>query len=230
MRQTFFITAALTMSLSLLSFSQDAHAQKIKVRKVQGNKAIVEFTGNLNQGSTYDLISPDEFGGEEASNNRKYVVGVNFAMTNTKADAANSVNITTFNLAARFGWNFGSFEIGPMVGYASTIADLTSTTYKLGAFADFNIIPNIPGEAFLYGIGGTGSFGQHDPGSDTVVGDYKYDLFEAFVGPFVKWFPTGGPYGFRLDAGYIYQRQSTNTIGTIAVSGFAGNFGLFAYF
>ncbi len=230
MRQIKHLASPLLVLAAFFSFSTAAQAQKIKVRKVQGNKAIVEFTGTLNPGTTYELISPDEFGEESSSNNRKYLVGLDFNLANTKSDAANSVNVTNIALAARFGWNFGSFEVGPVVAYSSTIASVTSSTYKVGGFVDYNMISNLPGEAFLYGLGAIGSFGQHDPGSTTIVDDFKYDLIEVFVGPFVKWFPTGGPYGFRLDAGYVYQRQNSTTLGTTTVSGFASSVGLLAYF
>lgn len=230
MRQIKHLASPLLVFATLVSFSMAAQAQKIKVRKIQGNKAIVEFTGNITPGTTYELISPDEFGEETSANNRKYLVGLSFNLGNTKSDAANSVNVTHIDLSTRFGWNFGSFEIGPVVSYFTTIADVTSTTYKLGAFVDYNMITNIPGEAFLYGLGAIGSFGQHDPGTTLVVADTKYDLMEVFVGPFVKWFPTGGPYGFRLDAGYVYQRQNSTSLGTVTVSGFASSLGIFAYF
>lgn len=229
MRQIKYLNSPLLALVMLMTFSLSAQAQKIKVRKIQGNKAIVEFVGNLTQGTTYELISPDEFGEESTMNNRKYVVGLGFNLANTKSDATNAVNITQFDLAARFGWNFATFELGPLFTYNTLIADVTSTTYKLGAFADYNMISNIPGEAFLYGLGATGSVGQHTPGIETAT-DVKYDLFEVFLGPFVKWFPTGGPYGFRLDAGYIYQRQTSTTLGTATVSGFASSLGIFAYF
>ncbi|MDG0816145.1 hypothetical protein [Bdellovibrio svalbardensis] len=230
MRQIKYLAHPLLVLAALMSFSMAAHAQKIKVRKIQGNKAIVEFTGTLTPGTTYELISPDEFGEESSANNRKYLVGLSFNLGNVKSDAANSVNVTQIDLSTRFGWNFGTFELGPVFSYNSTIASATATTFKIGAFGDYNMISNIPGEAFLYGLGVIGDFGQHDPGSTTVVDDFKYDLFEVFVGPFVKWFPTGGPYGFRLDAGYIYQRQSSTTLGTTTVSGFSSSLGIFAYF
>lgn len=209
-----------------------AHAQKIRVRKVKGNQALVEITGStsLRQGASYDLISPDEFGDETETNNRKYVIGLNFAMTNTKSDAANSVSTTMIDFRGRFGWNFGNFELGPVLSYAGNIADVTATTIKGGGFADWNIISNIPGEAFIYGLGTVVQFGQYDPGVTSTTASYKYDLIEMFGGPFVKWFPTGGPYGFRLDVGYLYQRQSTQSLGNFVVSGMSASAGIFAYF
>lgn len=218
---------------SLMAFSSAAHAQqKIRVKKVKGNSALIEsIGGQLTPGMTYDLISPEDMGGDEySSNNRRYSVGLNFFMNNVKSDASGAVNVTNIDTSLRFGWNFGSIEIGPQVSYSTTIASVTSTTYKIGAFADYNIIPNIPGEAFLYGLGVVGAFGQHDPGGNDVNGDLKYDLMDAFVGPFIKWFPTGGPYGFRLDVGYLYERQNTTTQGTLTVTGFSSSAGIFAYF
>lgn len=215
--------------VALMSSALTAEAQKIKVRKIQGNKALVEFSGSISPGTTYELISPEELGEESSANNRKYLIGLNFALTNTKSDAMASTNITHIDLSTHFGWNLGSFELGPLLAYNSDIASVTSSTYKLGAFVDYNMIVNIPGEAFLYGVGAAGSFGQHDPGANSST-DTKYDLVEVFVGPFAKWFPAGGPYGFRWDAGYLYQRQNSALLGTVTVSGFASSLGIFAYF
>ncbi|HWU43248.1 MAG TPA: hypothetical protein VN132_07420, partial [Bdellovibrio sp.] len=94
--------------------SAAAEAQKIRVRKVKGNQAVVETTGApLRQGATYDLISQEDFGDEATANNRHYLIGLNFAMSSLKSDAAGSNNVTAIDFSTRFGWNFGNFEIGP---------------------------------------------------------------------------------------------------------------------
>lgn len=219
------------LAIALFTVTSSAHAQRIKVRKVKGNQAVVEASGIVLQpGGSYELISPEELGGDSTSNGRKYLIGLSFNISNTKSNATGAVNVTNIDLNSRFGWNFGNFELGPVISYNSKIATTNATTYKLGAFGDFNIITNISGEAFIYGLGGILAFGQHDPGSTAINDDYKYDLLDAFAGPFVKWFPTGGPYGFRVDAGYLYERQSTSTIGTVTISGFSSSLGIFAYF
>lgn len=218
MRQLLLI--ALLTTLATPSF-----AQKIKVRKVKGNTAIVESTGPLRPGAVYDLISPNDFGEEIGSTPRKYLVGLNFVLSNTKSDAANTTNETNVDLAFKFGWNLGTYELGPVVNYTMNHAnDVTQTLWKIGGFADYNFIPNVSGETFIWGVGGTGAFGNWDRGNGT-----KVDIVDFFGGPFAKWFPTSSAVGFRVDLGLSYQRQTT-TAGNATVSGIASSAGIFAYF
>jgi hypothetical protein len=216
-----FITIAALISMT----AAPAFAQKIKIRKVKGNTAIVESTAPLQPGAVYDLMSADDFGEDIGSTPRKYLVGLNFVFTNTKSDAANSTTETYVNLIAKFGWNLGTFELGPLVDYRMThVNDITQTTWKAGGWADYNFTPNMAGETFLLGLGGSAAFGNEDRGNGT-----KVDLFNVFAGPFVKWFPTSSSVGFRMDLGYVYERQSV-TGGNTASSGLASTAGIFAYF
>jgi len=213
------------LAAAILAFSTASYAQKIKVRKVKGNQAIVEFSGgSLQNGQVYEL-APDEFAETGlSSDSRKYVVALSFSMLNTKSDAAGSANRTEIDLSAKFGWNFGSYEFGPMISYSSQEETIKTTAMKFGAFGDFNMISNAPGEAFIYGLGGTGTFGQYD------TSGAKRDLMDFFVGPFVKWFPTGGNTGLRIDVGYTYQKQSGGTGSDVTISGLAVAAGLTSYF
>ncbi|MBO9666882.1 MAG: hypothetical protein J7501_08720 [Bdellovibrio sp.] len=219
MRQIIMIAALISITAA------PAFAQKIKVRKVKGNSAIVESTGPLQPGAVYDLMSADDFGEEIGSTPRKYLVGLNFVFTNTKSDAANTTAETYLNLSAKFGWNLGTFELGPLIDYRMNhVNDVTQTTWKVGGWADYNFTPNMAGESFLFGLGATGAFGNEDRGNGT-----KVDLFNVFVGPFAKWFPTSSSVGFRMDFGYVYERQSV-TDGYTTASGLASSAGIFAYF
>ncbi|KYG63626.1 hypothetical protein AZI87_14500 [Bdellovibrio bacteriovorus] len=213
--------------VSILTFSSASFAQKIKVRKVKGNQAVIEFSGgSLQPGNVYEL-APDEFGESSAvSTSRRYLVGLSFNFENTKADTSGAENETDINLLAKFGWNYGTFEVGPMVSYSSTaIGSVTTTTYKFGGFGDYNMIANTPGEAFIYGLGGYATMGQRDSGTGS-----KIDVMDFFVGPFAKWFPTGTGVGFRLDGGYIYQKVSGGVGGDATITGLAFTAGIIAYF
>ncbi|WP_413942890.1 hypothetical protein [Bdellovibrio sp. HCB-162] len=215
------------LALTVLTFSSASFAQKIKVRRVKGNQAVIEFSGgSLQSGQVYEL-APDEFADSSVSTtSRKYVIALSASLMNTKSDAAGAQNETDLSLTGKFGWNFGSYEFGPLLTYASDqVGSITTTSYKVGGFADYNLISNTPGEAFLYGIGGTASIGQIDGGSGS-----KRDLMDFFVGPFVKWFPTGSNVGFRLDVGYIYQKQSGGVGSEATISGLASAVGILAYF
>lgn len=212
---------------TLLCFCSSAFAQKIKVRKVKGSQAIIDFSGgSLAPGQVYEL-SPDEFGDTSMSQSmRKYLISVSATLTSTKSDASGSENETDFSVTGRFGWNHATYEFGPLGGYASNATgSITSTLFRLGAWADYNMIANTPGEIFIYGLGGNLGIGQTDNGAGN-----KRDLMDVFVGPFVKWFPTGSNVGFRFDLGYIYQKQSGGIGSDVAVSGLATEAGLIGYF
>lgn len=215
-----------TLNLLLLIFLSSANAfgQKFTVNKIKGNQAVIEFTGSqLILGQTYDFSS-EEFP-LSTSENRNHIISLSLNFSDAKSDAINSTSSADLNLLARFGWNFGTFEFGPIGSYSSlSRGGLTSTTLKLGGFADYNFNPNFPGEAFVYGLGASISGGIYDPG----VGG-QTDLMGVFVGPFAKWFPWEGPVGFRIELGYIYENisgvltSSTNT-------GLGTNVGINAYF
>lgn len=214
--------------LSILSFSSASFAQKIKVRKVKGNQAVIEFSGgSLQPGGVYELANDEYSEGSSSggAGSRKYVVSLSASLTNSKADSSGSENETDLSLIGRFGWNFGNIEVGPLASYISDQSgSITTKTYTFGAFGDYNMIANTPGETFIYGVGGTGSMGQIDNGTTS-----KIDLMTFFVAPFAKWFPTGSSVGFRVDAGYIYQKKSGG-LGDQTVTGLQLQAGIIAYF
>lgn len=210
----------------ILLCSINAFGQKFKVQKIKGDQAVIEVLGGtLQPGRIYEANSPELLNNISSSAARDYVFALSFNLLNTKSDATGAQNETDISLTGKFGWNFSNFELGPMMSYSSNDSgDLTTTIFKLGAFADYNIIANIPGEIFIYGLGGTAAFGQFDNGITA-----KQDLLDAFVGPFVKWFPSGSNMGIRFDTGYIYQKQSiANT--EVTVTGLSANIDLLAYF
>lgn len=208
------------------TFSSQALAQKIKVRRVKGNQAVIEFSGGTIQpGQAYELVQ-DEFseGDSSGGSQRRYLVNLNFAIENTKADSTGATNDTDIALAARFGWNLGTFELGPLVSYSSdATGSVTTTTMLFGGWADLNMIPNAPGEIFVYGVGGQAGFGQREGNGSS------QSLMMFMVMPFVKWFPFGSDVGLRLDAGYVYSKQGS-TSGDVTTTGFMTSGGLLGYF
>lgn len=219
--------AFLFFALALLLGNPEAHAQKIKVKRVKGKQALVEFSGgNLQTGQVYELASDEYSDSSSLGGSRKYVVNLSAALSSTKDDGPSGENVTAIELKTRFGWNLGHIELGPLLTYSSSShTNGTVSTFSFGGFADYNLLSNSPGEAFLYGVGGHLSIGQHDPGTGA-----KNDLMNLFAGPFVKWFPGGGNFAFRGDLGFIYQKISTSTSGDITNSGLQSSVGIIAYF
>lgn len=212
-------------TLVVLAFSSESLAQKIKVRRVKGNQAIVEFTGgNLEAGRVYELTADDFNSTSTGGSARQYVAAVSMSLKNTKSDATGAQNETDITMAGQFGWNLGSYEVGPLGVFASSAGGYTTSSYKLGGFLDYNMIANAPGEVFLYGIGGTLTVGQSDNGLGV-----KSDLMGFTVGPFAKWFPTNNDIGVRIDLGFIYEKSSGGS-SDVTVSGVNSSLGLITYF
>lgn len=210
--------------VALFAFSSWCFAQKIKVQKVKGNQAIVEFSGGtLQSGQVYELTSED-FSESAPSPSRKYLVNLDMSLFNTKSDAVGAKSETSYVFSGKLGWNLGSIEVGPSAAYSHSSGSVTMSNFSVGGFADYNLIANTPGEIFIYGVGGTSSFGQLDADGRTM------DILYASVGPFVKWFPTGGSNGFRVDAGYSYQKTSGGTTGDTTTTGLGITVGVSSYF
>ena len=57
----------------------------------------------------------------------------------------NNGNNNTYTLSSRLGWNTGWITYGPQISYSQTKKDsLTTITYDLGLFFDWNFIRNRP--------------------------------------------------------------------------------------
>lgn len=209
----------------ILFFTSSAWAQKIRVTKVKGTQAVVEFSGGtLHAGQAYELSS--ENFSESGSSARNYVISGSLSFYNTKSDAVGATSDTEIQMVGKFGWNEVDYEFGPQFAYVSqSSGSLSTSSMKFGAFLDYNMIPNTPGETFTYGLGGSGDFGQKDSGLGA-----KNSLMSFFVGPFAKWFPTGSPLGLRFDGGYFYQKISASSGTDRTTTGINANVGLTAYF
>lgn len=162
----------------ILSTATLAQAQSIKVRRADGQRAIVQFSKSVvpqvnqvysisagqgaataNDDIEAGTTPPPSMGGGD----RDYFI-----------ELANSVPFTmgggglSMTTSAKFGWNLGSFEIAPNVGFGkSSVGDVSTTSFNAGVMADINFIENRVGEAFVpaftanlgFAKGGTLSFG-----------------------------------------------------------------------
>lgn len=217
------IRLLLGIALSLIWTSM-ASAQKIRVLKIKGNQAMVEFSGgSLKQGNAYELSTESFF--EASSSPRNYVIHLNFNLNTLNSDAAEASSETDFNVVTQAGWNKGLYEFGPLLSFSSSGDNAnTTTSLQLGVFGDLNLLPNLPGELFVYGVGGSFRMGQVDTGAGA-----KSDTLGFFIGPFAKWFPTGAPVGFRADVGYAFQRISSGA-GDTTATGLSATAGIIGYF
>lgn len=215
----------LVLLLALIGLTAQAQAQKIKVRKVKGNQAIVQFTqaAPLVPGAVYELSSSDEF--DDVHTGRDHLIGLDLSLKslNVESDSGNASK-TIFSVNARYGWNFGNFEVGPKIQFDSTDdAGAKSSLLVAGGFGDFNMLPNAEGEAFTYGVGAQGAFGTRTASS------IDYNVMDLKLGPFAKWFPYGGSFAIRGDLLYGYQTQSSSDF-DITESGLIFTAGITNYF
>jgi hypothetical protein len=223
MKKSFLSRAAL--AFILLTIAMPTWAQKIKVRKVKGNQAVVDFSGEpLQNGQVYELTS-ESFSEPTSGGSRDHVIGLQASFSSGKFDSAGAKSETVISLQGRYGWNHGTYEFGPLVGYSSTNSSGTTiSTIRGGAFGDFNLVPNSAGEAFVYGAGGSATFGSNDSGSGVTRTTMSFA-----AGPFVKLFNLSGSFAIRLDGLYQYDKYSGNG-GDATYSGFLLLAGFSNYF
>lgn len=228
------ICSAARISLSTLGlativlFSLGANAQTAKVVKVSGKKAIVQFPDDARPrvGQTIDLGGGGGGdmggGGGGGGGSRATIIGGSAALSSLSAGGGSST--TQLEVNARYGWNNGTMEYGPIgtLTYASSTGS-SSRVLAAGGFFDFNLVPNTPGNDMVYGLGAQGQFGS----TSTSVGNAEVTgtqmMFQG--GGQMKWFALGNTVAIRGDAVYRYISNSsggtsTNTTGFVVQGGF----------
>ncbi|MGZ3744977.1 MAG: hypothetical protein ACXWRE_07700 [Pseudobdellovibrionaceae bacterium] len=176
------------------------------MEKIKGNRAVVEFSGNLAPGKSYS-ISDNNPGqaGESPTGIRQYSIGTTFGFISTSYSVPSlntSLKNSDMSFSARFGWNRGSFELGPILGYKnidSDYADQHYSSFTGGIFVDSNFTANLPGEKKIYGLTGEAIAGSLTP----KTGDGGSTM-EFFAGVFIKWFGITDCTALRADLGYDY--------------------------
>ena len=220
----------LLISGFLFSFSTASFAQQIRVEKVKGDKAVVEFSGaSLVPGKTYSLSGSSQASSEEGvGGSRAHMFGLNFDMKNLSVSSSvsgGSGKDNSLAATARFGWNLEFFEFGPLVNYQSVSNDSGDASLtSFGGFLDYNIVPNRAGESAIFGVGGEVSFGSYSP-AEGISGN----RMDVFIPGFLKWFPINSCIGIRTDVGYLY-RKNTFASSNTTEQGFGLRVGVFNYF
>ncbi|MBS1969629.1 MAG: hypothetical protein JSU04_04955 [Bdellovibrionales bacterium] len=222
--------------LASLLTSSMGFAQQITVQKVKGNKAVIEISGGtLSQGRTYSL------GGGSSSTSgvsgtRDHIIGGSFgfrsgtdttSINSGTASASLSSSSSDMNLLARFGWNLGSYEAGPLLIYRSVDSDYQALHYSsvgAGGFFDYNFNPNRNGESTVYAATAEGTYGTYSPKSGS-----GGNLLGLFAGFSAKWFGLTNTTAIRGDLGYDYQKITISS-SSITSTGFAFRVGLSNYF
>lgn len=221
----FFAVISITFCFALPASAQ----QKIKVKKIKGNQAIVEFPSSmpLQMGEVYEVTPLDDLGAaaQADSESRNHLIDLSVNFSSYKSNAVGATQSSSFSASGRFGFNYGNFEWGPVAQVISTTSlSVTSSSYLGGLFADYNLIPNTAGEVFIYGLGAVANGGVATS-SGTNTTSYAY-----YLGPFVKWFPFANSIGLRFDADYSGESKVATAGGTAAYTGFVFLVGISDYF
>ena len=229
MKFKLFSGTTCTLFLIVLISTNLALAEKIKVKKVKGNSAVVETDFPLEEGQTYELAN------EPLSGNVDYKVSSLKVRQNSlsfgssfeyvKSDLSQN---SEFNLQVRYGWNFSNIEIGVSALASSVDQGAGGTTSILaGGYFDYNLVNNRDPNSFIYGgfvLLATGS--TQYPSSQTGGSSSK---IESNVGGFLTYFLGGTNTAVRAEAFYNYQQINT-TSQQNTVAGFGARGLLVFYF
>lgn len=214
-----------------------AGAQKIKVERLKGNKALVDISGgHVQVGDTFDLSEQASSktsavkarGGES----RDHLLALSTNLSSlTVTSGSSSVGVSVFTLSGRYGWNMGATEYGGLANFGSVSSNSQSTsTFYLGGFFDFNLTANRASENTLVGFGVEAGAGSANTSAflSTTSSSTAASTWYAYPSGFLKWFGFGGSFCIRADLGLGYQSIQTNPVQTI--TGLMGKVGLAQYF
>lgn len=220
---------------AVFSRMSEAMAQEIRVVKVKGQQAIVDFPKGVKPvvGQTLSVGSGSMGGSSSRDNLVAFQASMSFGEETeeiTGSDGATnevSASLTDIALSGRFGWNKGRYEFGPLVefGYQQE-ESLDTITLKLGGFFDFNINPNDGSRAFLFGPTAEAYAGYESRSLSNGASDQTGPLFGAYVGGFIKQFVMSDTVALRGDVGLQYDVAdltdvTSTTLGVLAKGGLA---------
>jgi hypothetical protein len=207
--------------IGVVLLASSAHAQTFRVKKVKGNRAVIELPKGvtLDEGSKYSIDASgvkEEMSLGDGSGTCAHTLGLEFVFSSTSVEtktaiATSKTNTSDFNVLGMYGWNTGQMEYGPILGLDWDKTGSTSTrTFSLGGFFDYNLIPNKVGTDLVYGVGGVLSleFGSSD---NSIGSSSSTNGYEFRAGPFLKWFGLGSSTCVRGDAVLDYDHTKTST-------------------
>lgn len=219
----------LVFSILFIPFLAPATSTQIKVTKVKGKMALVEFEGPLTAGQNYSIVSSDIGATELKMGPRKYRFGFTFYFSSLKTKTSSiDYNPSELTINSDFGWNFEHYEVGPILGYSSISTGFGgSTTYlTVGGFYDYNFSENKQTSPYLFGAGIKLAYINIAPASGST------GLFLATVYPniFWKWWAFGQSTALKMDIGYDIESGKDSAFSSTSSSGFKSTGALLFYF
>lgn len=133
-----------------------SYAQTIKVNKVKGSKAIVEFEGiDVKIGEKLSVKRGSGFSVRRELRERKQSVSFRYTVSDSKTDAASSGSSTTSETKSQdaemsYGYSWGRYEIGAYIDSESEKKTSSETKgIEVGAYGQFNFIENVEDNDFI---------------------------------------------------------------------------------
>ena len=205
--------------------SAPALAQKITIKRVKGNSALIESTIPLEEGKTYDLdsspiaISVDYSAQGYKSRQNSFSLGLNLSSFNSSVVQKNALSIQ-----GRYGWNFSFLELG-LVSQVSYLDQGSGgqTDFLGGGYFDYNLISNRDSRKFIYG-----PFTMLMLGSSQKNGG-SASLVDLDAGGFFSYFPNQSTTALRIE-GFVDFQQVTAATQATNLTGFGARALLLLYF
>lgn len=213
-------------------FASFVEAQQLNVIQVKGNRAIVEIqTGEkLKVGESYAVgkvdgeVSLDPVASGKGT--RNYLIGLDFALSNTKTDVSGAQSVMNIDTTVKFGWNKKQYEWGPLfaLDYTKTGSVKPTYTWGLGGFGTYNFQPNIIGTELIFSGDAQLVFAQTKAGDADSVNTTSLE-----VGPFAKWYGLSDDHCLRGGLVFEWSRTSPAT-GDVTTTGIKAVVGISTYF
>lgn len=221
-RFIFFLSVVVLFSLNTQA------AETFSVKKSKGRQAVIESSIPLIEGETYiiqtgkqsGLISEDvNYPKSNRSRQNSLAAGINSSFF--KADNLQEHQI---EVEARYGWNFGAYEIGPLlhIHLLDEGAGFNSE-FSLGGYFDYNFTPNVARAEFVYGLTAQ-AFG----GNREFTNGSSSQIFALGAGGFLSWFLMGSTTALKFEGLIESKKIATSSVSTSA-TGFVGKM-LFAFY
>lgn len=220
----------LTATLLFFTLPYDnALAEKMLVKKIKGNQAIIETATPLEEGQTYELstesVSQDVDYKSNVFSSRRNSLTLGGQFDFLRSDTYQS---STTSLQVRYGWNFSNLEVGIFADATSTDVGAGATTAILGGgYFDYNLIPNRDPQKLIYGGFAILGFGSTSYPSGSTAGGSSTTL-QTNLGGFISYFIGTTSTALRGEVYGTYQQVNT-TAQQSTLTGF-GTRGLLVFY
>ncbi len=222
-------TPLLALLILVIPFAVPANSTRIKVKKVKGQMAVVQFQGKMVEGENYLLVSADALESDLKTGPRKHRLGVSYSFASLKTKTSSvEYNPSEITINADFGWNHETYELGPVLGYSSVSTGFGgSTTYlTVGGFWDYNFTENKEPVAYLFGAGLRFTYVNVAPASGA-SGLYTMVFYPNL---FWKWWAFGHSTAFKADLGYDIESGKDSASSSVSTTGIKSTAALLFYF